>query len=424
MSNPNIRGAIIFGIMIFAAWFLCGFVSTGFMPSNGIAMALPVIQMPGEVYKAGWPSAGFEFTNTLAAMLLTDAIVILIAIGAFIASKGWTKEIPGKFQGMIEVLVQALYGLVKDMAGTTKIVRTQLFPLVASIFFFLLIANWLELVPGVDSVGIKHCAHPGMNSYAASVDGRWLGFDVLYNDKLLFVGYPVETEAQYEACEATLTGEHKVPVYDEATAKQIDDIAVALNADPQTLSDADVQAQQEEYATLTGYENPVMYLDSATLESGVAPYGYVVTPFIRVIATDLNLTFGLAIISILAIQYFGMRGVGVFSYWQKYVNIKALGNAGKHPMGIMDFGVGLFEIVSEIAKMISLSFRLFGNIFAGQLLLFIIPFLVATLLPVAVYGLEFAVGLIQALVFGMLTLVFSAQAMVSHDHDEHEEAHH
>jgi F-type H+-transporting ATPase subunit a len=93
-------------------------------------------------------------------------------------------------------------------------------------------------------------------------------------------------------------------------------------------------------------------------------------------------------------------------------------------MGLMDFGVGLFEIVSEVAKMISLAFRLFGNIFAGQLLLFIITFLVATLLPVAVYGLEFAVGFIQALVFGMLTLVFSAQAMVSHDHDEHEEAHH
>jgi F-type H+-transporting ATPase subunit a len=86
----------------------------------------------------------------------------------------------------------------------------------------------------------------------------------------------------------------------------------------------------------------------------------------------------------------------------------------------MDFGVGLFEIVSEISKVISLSFRLFGNIFAGQLLLFILTFLVATLLPVAIYGLEFAVGMIQALVFGMLTLVFSAQAMVSHAHDEEE----
>jgi F-type H+-transporting ATPase subunit a len=91
-------------------------------------------------------------------------------------------------------------------------------------------------------------------------------------------------------------------------------------------------------------------------------------------------------------------------------------------MGIMDFGVGLFEIISEIAKMISLAFRLFGNIFAGQLLLFIIGFLVATLLPVAVYGLEFAVGAIQAYVFAVLTLVFSAQAMQGHGHDD--EDHH
>ena len=84
------------------------------------------------------------------------------------------------------------------------------------------------------------------------------------------------------------------------------------------------------------------------------------------------------------------------------------------------FIVGLLELVSEFAKIISFAFRLFGNIFAGQLLLFIITFLVATLLQVAIYGLEFAVGMIQALVFGMLTLVFSAQAMVSHAHDDEE----
>jgi F-type H+-transporting ATPase subunit a len=322
------------------------------------------------------------------------------------------------------VLVQGLYGLVKDMAGTTKVVRNWLFPLVASIFFFLLVANWLELVPGVDSVGIKHCAHPGMNSYPASNDGRWLGFDVLYNDQLLFVGYPVDTDAQYEACEELLTGKVTVDVaYDTATAEEIDAIVAELNADPLELSAEDVLSKQEEYATLTGFEHPVAYLDAATLESGVAPYGYVITPFIRVVTTDMNLTFGLAIISIISIQLFGMSALGM-GYWQKFVNIKALGNAGKRPMGIMDFGVGLFEIVSEIAKMISLSFRLFGNIFAGQLLLFIIPFLVATLLPVVIFGLEFAVGFIQALVFGMLTLVFSAQAMVSHDHDEHDEEHH
>jgi F-type H+-transporting ATPase subunit a len=415
---------VIFGIMIVAAWFFCGVLPTSIMPSWGMAMALPVIQVPGEVYKAAWPSAGFEFTNTLAGMLLADLVVLLIALAAFQASRGWTKEVPGGFQGMIEVLVGGLYGLVKNMAGTAKVVRTQLFPLVATIFFFLLIANWLELIPGVDSIGIKHCAHPGMNSYAASNDGRWLGFDVLHNEQLLFVGYPVESEEQYHACEELLEGHLTVEaVYNDETEHEIDEIVAALNAEESELTADEIHELEEEYAHFTGYEHPLIFLDSATLESGIAPYGYVITPFIRAAATDMNLTFALAIISIIAIQYFGMSALGM-GYWQKFVNLKALGNAGKRPMGLMDFGVGLFEIVSEIAKMISLSFRLFGNIFAGQLLIFIITFLVATLLPVAVYGLEFAVAFIQALVFGMLTLVFSAQAMVSHDHDAHDEGHH
>ena len=146
---------------------------------------------------------------------------------------------------------------------------------------------------------------------------------------------------------------------------------------------------------------------------------FIVTPFIRAAATDMNLTFGLALISVVAMQYFGVAALGP-GYFQKFVNINALGNAGKRPMGLMDFGVGLFEIISEISKIISLAFRLFGNIFAGQLLLFIIGFLVATLMPVAVYGLEFIVGAIQAYVFAVLTLVFSAQAMVSHAHGDEE----
>jgi F-type H+-transporting ATPase subunit a len=96
---------------------------------------------------------------------------------------------------------------------------------------------------------------------------------------------------------------------------------------------------------------------------------------------------------------------------------------GKRPLGAIDFGVGLFEIISEFAKVISLAFRLFGNIFAGQLLLFIMAFLVAMILPVVFYGLEVIVGFIQALVFAVLTLVFSAQAMVSHHHEEDGEHH-
>jgi F-type H+-transporting ATPase subunit a len=88
--------------------------------------------------------------------------------------------------------------------------------------------------------------------------------------------------------------------------------------------------------------------------------------------------------------------------------------------GVINFGVGLLELVSEISKVLSFSFRLFGNIFAGSVLLFVI----GTLVPVAVQSgfllLEFGVGMIQAIVFGMLTMTFMAQATISHDDEHHD----
>lgn len=410
--SANQRGAIIFAIIIVASIFFCGVLPFTLMPNWGLAMALPVIQVPGEVFIPDWPSPGFVFTNTLAGLLVADVLVLLIAVAAYSVSKGWTKEVPGGFQAFIEALVEVLYNFVSGMAGTATVVRTQLFPLVASIFFFLLLANWMELIPGVDSIGLMHCAHEESSGYPR--DGA-----VLYNDIPLLTGYLVESEEQYHACEEVLEGHVVVDTnYDEETEAEIDAIVAELNSEEVAeMSADDVHALEEEYAHLSGYEHPSVFLTAEELENGVEPYSFIVTPFLRAAATDMNLVFALAIISIIAVQYFGVRALGL-GYFQKFININALGNAGKRPMGLMDFGVGLFEIVSEISKVISLAFRLFGNIFAGQLLLFIITFLVATLVPVAVYGLEFAVGMIQALVFAILTLVFSAQAMVSHHHDD------
>jgi F-type H+-transporting ATPase subunit a len=93
---------------------------------------------------------------------------------------------------------------------------------------------------------------------------------------------------------------------------------------------------------------------------------------------------------------------------------------------VIDFVVGLFEIVSELGKVISLAFRLFGALFAGSVLYAVILFLVGTTIPALILGLEIIVGGAQAAVFAILTLIFSAQAMISHHHDDdhdHAEAH-
>jgi F-type H+-transporting ATPase subunit a len=89
--------------------------------------------------------------------------------------------------------------------------------------------------------------------------------------------------------------------------------------------------------------------------------------------------------------------------------------------GVIDFAVGLLETISEFSKILSFSFRLFGNIFAGSVLLFVIGYLVPVFAQSIFLMLEFFVGLIQAVVFGMLTMVFMAQA--TQGHGDHEEGH-
>lgn len=413
--SATLRGLIIFGILIVVIAILCVWIPIGLFGQWGTVVALPVIEVPGEVLIPGG-FFGMDLTNTLVGTFIADILVLIFVAMAWFASNGWKNEIPSKFQAWTEVIVEALYGFTKQMAGDTPKVRTQLFPLVATIFLFLLTANWLELLPGVDSVGIKHCAHEKQSGYML------LG-DRLYNTTPLFPG-STATEEQYHACEEVLEG-HVAIHTSFAEADLIDEISLTLN-DAEGLalmSDAEVDDLVHEYGELTGYEHPVYFPSVEELEQGVVPYSFVVTPFVRAAATDLNLTLGLAVVSFFAIQYFGVSALGA-NYFQKFVNLRALGDLNKNPMGAMDFGVGLFEIISEFAKVISLAFRLFGNIFAGQLLLFIMAFLVAMLLPVVFYGLEVIVGFIQALVFAVLTLVFSAQAMVSHHHDDHEEEHH
>jgi len=138
------------------------------------------------------------------------------------------------------------------------------------------------------------------------------------------------------------------------------------------------------------------------------PHGTV--PLLRGATADLNTTIALAIISVVMTHLYAIRELGLFTHLKKYVSLNP----------IMLF-VGFLEIISELSKMVSFSFRLFGNIFAGEVLLVVISYLLPALGPVPFFGLELFVGLIQALVFTMLSLVFLEIASSAHgDHDTHE----
>ncbi len=158
------------------------------------------------------------------------------------------------------------------------------------------------------------------------------------------------------------------------------------------------------------------YTDAA---EGKLAESYAVIPFLRPASTDLNFTFALAIVAVVMIQVMGLRSQGVAYLW-KFWNVGTL--FSKPIFGFIDFGVGLLELVSEFSKILSFAFRLFGNMFAGAVLLFVIGSLVPVFAQALFYMLEFFVGLIQAIVFGMLTMVFMSQATQGHG-EHHEEAH-
>lgn len=148
-------------------------------------------------------------------------------------------------------------------------------------------------------------------------------------------------------------------------------------------------------------------------------HDYVLAPFFRGISVDLNFTAALAIISVVMIQVIGFRAQGL-GYLSKFFNTRRM---FKVPFfGAMDFLVGLLELISELSKILSFAFRLFGNMFAGIVLVAIVAGLLGkiSILPAMIMMFELFVGIIQAFVFGMLTMVFMAQATQGHG-DEHAE---
>lgn len=130
--------------------------------------------------------------------------------------------------------------------------------------------------------------------------------------------------------------------------------------------------------------------------------GKVVTaPLLRGNNADLNTTVALATISVFLIQFFGIKYLGFFGYMHKFINIKSP----------IDFFIGFLDIISEFSRVLSFAFRLFGNIFAGEVLLTIVAFLVPVLASFPFLMLELFVGAVQALVFSMLTAMFFNMAI-------------
>ena len=248
-------------------------------------------------------------SNTLLATWFT--VIIVLAFG-FIA-KRTLSIVPRGAANFFEWIFEQILNLCEEVAGRER--GRKFFPLVCTIFLFVLTANYLELIPFVESIG--------------SIIG------------------PVHPVAGF---------------------------------------------------LLFGTDSNM------------------IRPWVRPASTDLNMTIGLALISVIATQLYGFRLLGPKLQLGRYFTLR------DGPIGLF---VGVLEAILELARVISFSFRLFGNIFAGDVLLLVMAFLIPALGPVPFLLLEVLIGLVQAFVFSMLTLVFMTLGTTAHGGEEHhEEAQH
>jgi F-type H+-transporting ATPase subunit a len=355
---------------------ICG-LPTYLLPISGIPVAFPHIQLPAEPLTKPVHFLGMELflSNTFVSILLADVVLLLMAIAAggvarrrlkqykanprSVDAEGMDMMVPKGWQNTFEAILEYMLNLVEQIVGS-KWARS-VFPIAATIFLFVLVANYLHFVPLVDSVGILHCAEP-----EKGIEG--------------FV--PVELGS---------SGIYRLGFADDDRVFPSGELSTACPAHH-------------------GAED-----DHADEDIDAAGVRVVVTPFLRTAATDLNLTFALAFVAIVSVQVLGVRELGL-GYFSKFFNLPALDHGA---LGWVELGVGFLEIISEIFKVVSLAFRLFGNIFAGAILLLVMAFLLPVGVPMIFYILELLIGLIQAFVFAMLTIVFVAVAQTGHgDHEE------
>jgi F-type H+-transporting ATPase subunit a len=354
------------------------------------APILPHIQVKAEPIIEDFvtiPGVGpIDLTNTIIAILIADVLLLIMAFNVWRAMRR-NDPAPGGVTGLIVMLIEGLYGMTESTAGKHT---GKIFPIVATIFLVVLTNNWLEMLPGVDTIGKLHEVHGEAEGYPL--------------EKLFEVGgttvYAIVQESATPVDEA---------LESEMDTHEGDGTAVTL------AEDGTAAAHDEGEDTAHTGEN-----------HGETLYG--IYPFVRAAATDLNFTVALAVISVVATQIVGFWTVNLEHAWKfiQWRGMKAFFRTRKQLgpfdaiMPFLDIFVGLLELIAEFAKILSFAFRLFGNVFAGAVLLFVL----GTLVPFLQFGIvlfELFIGAIQAFVFAMLTLVFMSMATVSHG--GHDEAH-
>jgi len=254
---------------------------------------------------------GIPITNT---MLMSWVVMLVLCVTAYFVGKK-IKKIPSKTQTFFETLFSFLLDYIEEVLESRELAK-RFFPLLATLFMFILLGNWFGLLPGVGS---------------------------------LYIEKPTEY----------------------------------------VLSATEMHKEEE--------------LEEKQHENGSHPQEVAMhhVELFHPVSVDLNFTLALALVAFFVIEISGIAYVGALRYASKFINFRS-------PIGFL---VGIIELFSELARIISFSFRLFGNMFAGKTLIIIAMFFVPFIMPVPLMLYEVFVGFVQASIFTLLTLFFSKLAI-------------
>ena len=400
MKNPRTIAIIVGALLLLGVGFL-------FFRSPK-----PIIEIKAETITDIGP---FPLVNTY---VTSVTVVILLVVVAYIVSRR-VDLIPRGLQNAVEAIIEVFYNICINTAGEKN--GRRFFPVIMTIFTFIWVANWMALLPFFNAIGKFQEVNAHHFHEEAAVFGKSAGISFIKpNEKEL--EFEVDTKEvdafQKEIDDATAAG---------APAGQIEDLkkqkedallharerAIAIQLPKAAGIDVDTSACKpltgEEKTHCTEEAKLAKADEAAAKLSADSKRIGILIPYFRSMNTDINSPLSIAIWAMIFIEFWGITGLGVFKYGSKFLNFSSP----------INFFVGFLEFIAEIARIISFTFRLFGNMLAGEILLLVMTFLVPFLVAVPFYGLEVFVGLIQAFVFAMLTLVFGVLAVSSHEgHDE------
>ena len=411
-----------------------GFLAVGLFIAQG---PQPEIIVPAEIITTVGP---LNLTNTLITSWVVMALIILIA---WLCTRSMTL-IPKGGQNFLEAVIGFLLAQIEEIAGEKN--GRKFFMVIATIFLWVIMNNWFGLLPFFNAIGktedvnahITHVIAEQAEHGEAFEEGERQGFWHMNNTGGITLTKPRAKAGHFEI-EAGDTAGQATDRYIVLLAKEFTDFEAEETEAPPSAET--VTAAVAALKAAEGDGAPILHFAEHTEEGASDDHGEggaeaehhgipsealhstleniefqektlgLVIPLFRGTFSDVNNTLAMGIIAFLCIEFWGFQALG-FGYLKKFFNLN----------GVMSF-VGILELLSEFIRIISFCFRLFGNIFAGEVLILMLTFLMPFLFVDVIYGLELFVGFIQASVFALLTLVFAVGAVEHHGDEDHHDGH-